>query len=179
MAGALGTLPCCSTSPSGAARPGTHSLTLASFECDMTRAIEIMNGWSSRPLPISATAFDGKRLYARLEGSGKQSRRRRISAEDRGKPTNSGAPFANTVIGIFSRVAHCGSIRSAGDRAAAHRRRPVHRMRGAALAENRTGSLHPQMSARCGDAFAAANATRCVPSALARTTRAASPPQTG
>lgn len=70
MAGALGTLAVLLDITFKVLPRPEHSLTLA-FEYDMTRAIEIMNGWSSRPLPISATAFDGKRLYARLEGSGK------------------------------------------------------------------------------------------------------------
>jgi glycolate oxidase FAD binding subunit len=39
------------------------------FECDAGQAIATMNEWASRPLPVSATAWHGGRLYARLEGS--------------------------------------------------------------------------------------------------------------
>ncbi len=31
-------------------------------------AIDLMNHWAGRPLPISATCFDGRRLYVRLSG---------------------------------------------------------------------------------------------------------------
>lgn len=39
------------------------------FECEAAEAITLMNRWGGRALPLGATAFDGKHLYARLEGS--------------------------------------------------------------------------------------------------------------
>lgn len=43
-------------------------LTLA-FECSAAHAIERMNQWAGQPLPLSATAHDGARLYVRLSGA--------------------------------------------------------------------------------------------------------------
>lgn len=45
-----------------------RELTLG-FERDSATAIEEMTRWSSRALPLTATAHDGERLYARLEGT--------------------------------------------------------------------------------------------------------------
>jgi glycolate oxidase FAD binding subunit len=38
-------------------------------ECGEAEAIAQMNRWAGRPLPVTATCFDGERLYVRLSGS--------------------------------------------------------------------------------------------------------------
>lgn len=40
-----------------------------SQERDPAQAIALMNRWASRPLPITATCYDGERLYVRLAGA--------------------------------------------------------------------------------------------------------------
>lgn len=40
-----------------------------SQERDPAQAIELMNRWAGRPLPITATCYDGERLYVRLAGA--------------------------------------------------------------------------------------------------------------
>jgi glycolate oxidase FAD binding subunit len=42
-----------------------------SQERDPAQAIELMNRWAGRPLPITATCYDGERLYVRLAGAEK------------------------------------------------------------------------------------------------------------
>ena len=38
-------------------------------EVEAARAIELMNAWACKPLPLSAAAYDGVAVYARLAGS--------------------------------------------------------------------------------------------------------------
>lgn len=45
-----------------------EELTVA-IACDTTNAIRLMNEWATKPIAISATAFDGAQLYVRLSGS--------------------------------------------------------------------------------------------------------------
>jgi glycolate oxidase FAD binding subunit len=70
MAGALGTLAVLLDVTFKVLPRPEHSLTLG-FECDAARAVAAMNAWSSRSLPVSATAFDGRVLHVRLEGGEK------------------------------------------------------------------------------------------------------------
>nr|VFK41788.1 MAG: glycolate oxidase FAD binding subunit [Candidatus Kentron sp. TC] len=46
-------------------------------------AIDLMNRWAARPLPLSGACFDGERLYARLSGSASATRlaRERLGGE--------------------------------------------------------------------------------------------------
>lgn len=68
MIGALGTLGILlEVSLKVLPRPQTE-LTLC-FESAPTQAIELMNRWAGLPLPLSATAYDGKNIYLRLAGS--------------------------------------------------------------------------------------------------------------
>lgn len=68
MAGAMGTLGVLLELTFKVLPRPEWELTLV-FECDAATAIAAMTGWASRPLPLGATAFDGERLYLRLEGS--------------------------------------------------------------------------------------------------------------
>lgn len=43
-------------------------VTLA-FECTQREAIDSMNQWAGKPLPVSATCHDGERLHVRLSGT--------------------------------------------------------------------------------------------------------------
>jgi glycolate oxidase FAD binding subunit len=45
-----------------------HELTL-SFEMPADKALETLHEWSGRPLPISASSYDGQRLSVRLSGT--------------------------------------------------------------------------------------------------------------
>ncbi len=67
MAGAMGTLAVLLDVTFKVLPRPEHTLTL-SFEYDAAHAIDTMTRWAACSLPISATAFDGKRLYVRLEG---------------------------------------------------------------------------------------------------------------
>ncbi|MDR2877880.1 MAG: glycolate oxidase subunit GlcE [Chromatiales bacterium] len=68
MAGAMGTLGVLLEVTFKVLPKPAHARTLI-FECDVAQAIALMNRWAGRALPLSATAFDGKHLYARIEGS--------------------------------------------------------------------------------------------------------------
>jgi glycolate oxidase FAD binding subunit len=54
-----------------------------SMECDADTALREMNRWASQRLPLGATAYDGQRLFVRLEGSekGVASARKRLGGE--------------------------------------------------------------------------------------------------
>ncbi|HEX2238597.1 MAG TPA: glycolate oxidase subunit GlcE [Gammaproteobacteria bacterium] len=67
MAGALGTLGVLLQCSIKVLPRPLRALTLAQT-VTAKRAIQTMNEWARRPLPISATWHDGKTLYARLEG---------------------------------------------------------------------------------------------------------------
>ncbi|MDZ7842353.1 MAG: glycolate oxidase subunit GlcE [Gammaproteobacteria bacterium] len=68
MVGALGTLGLITqVSVKVVPRP-VEALTLA-FDYTQGEAIEAMNRWAGRPLPVSATCHDGERLYLRLSGA--------------------------------------------------------------------------------------------------------------
>jgi len=68
MVGALGTLGILlEISLKVLPRPAAE-LTLAQHRVPR-EAIEIMNAWASRPLPLSACCYDGDRLYVRLSGA--------------------------------------------------------------------------------------------------------------
>ena len=59
-----------------------QSLTLG-FDMELAEAIEQMNHWAARPLPISGACHDGKRLRVRLSGTagGVESGAKRIGGE--------------------------------------------------------------------------------------------------
>jgi glycolate oxidase FAD binding subunit len=65
------------------------------FSMDQARAIDTVNRWAGRPLPISATAFDGERLLVRLSGteSGVESAARDLG----GETPDTGNAFWNTL----------------------------------------------------------------------------------
>lgn len=68
MVGALGTLGVITqVSMKVVPRPVAEA-TLA-FDYSQGEAIEAMNRWAGRPLPVSATCYDGQRLYLRLAGA--------------------------------------------------------------------------------------------------------------
>jgi len=68
MSGAMGTLGVLlEVSIKVLPRPA-EELTL-SQPCDFNRAIELMNDWSAKPLPLSAACFDGETLNVRLSGA--------------------------------------------------------------------------------------------------------------
>lgn len=67
MAGAMGTLGVLLEASFRVLPRPRRELTLA-FEHDARGALAEMSGWATRPLPLGATAFDGQRLYLRLEG---------------------------------------------------------------------------------------------------------------
>lgn len=57
----------------------------------VTQALELMNRWAAEPLPLSAAAFDGERLYVRLEGAASA-----VTAAQRqlgGEPINDAGQF--------------------------------------------------------------------------------------
>ncbi len=68
MAGALGTLGVLLEVTFKVLPRPACDLTLA-FEMDAAKAIETLNRWAARPLPISAGSHHGGRLYLRLSGS--------------------------------------------------------------------------------------------------------------
>ncbi len=69
MAGALGTLGVLlDISLKVLPRPAVE-LTVVQEQNDAARVIETMNRWAGQPLPLSATAHDGRRLYLRLSGT--------------------------------------------------------------------------------------------------------------
>jgi len=55
-------------------------------ENSAARAIEQMNTWAGKPLPITATCFDGKRLYVRLAGT--ETAVTRFASEVGGEPVD-------------------------------------------------------------------------------------------
>ena len=61
------------------------------FSLDQAGAIDTVNRWSGRPLPFSASAFDGERLLVRLSGteSGVEAAARELG----GEPLESGGVF--------------------------------------------------------------------------------------
>jgi glycolate oxidase FAD binding subunit len=65
------------------------------LEMDEARALEAMNGWAGRPLPVSATCFAGSQLSVRLSGSslGLSAARKQIG----GEPVADAAAFWETV----------------------------------------------------------------------------------
>ena len=67
MAGAFGTLGVL-LEVSLKVLPRSEAETTLAFERDETSAIELMNRWGGRPLPLSATAWSEGRLYVRLSG---------------------------------------------------------------------------------------------------------------
>jgi len=68
MAGAMGTLGVMlEISLKVLPRPA-HEITLVQ-DWNATDAIEVMNHWAGRPFPLSATCYDGDRLYIRLSGT--------------------------------------------------------------------------------------------------------------
>ena len=68
MAGALGTLGVLlDISLKVLPKPETH-VTLVK-ECNPRDAIAGMNGWAGKPIPLSATCFDGNRMIVRLSGT--------------------------------------------------------------------------------------------------------------
>ncbi len=68
MVGALGTLGILLEVSLKVLPKPAHETTLA-LEQTETEAIATMVAWGGRPLPISASCFDGARLYARLSGT--------------------------------------------------------------------------------------------------------------
>ena len=68
MSGAFGTLGVLLNVTLKVLPRATATLTLR-HEYSSTDAVERMNAWAGKPLPISATAFDGAALYTRLEGA--------------------------------------------------------------------------------------------------------------
>lgn len=70
MVGALGTLGVI-TQVSMKVVPRPAAETTLAFDFNQGEAIETMNQWAGRPLPISATCHDGERLYLRLAGARK------------------------------------------------------------------------------------------------------------
>ncbi|MCU0835035.1 MAG: glycolate oxidase subunit GlcE [Chromatiaceae bacterium] len=51
--------------------PAPAATRTLSQERDPAQAIELMNRWAGRPLPVTATCYDGERLYVRLSGAEK------------------------------------------------------------------------------------------------------------
>lgn len=70
MAGAMGTLGVI-TEVSLKVLPLPETETTLVLECSDTEALESMHRWSRAPLPISATCYDGDRLFVRLSASEK------------------------------------------------------------------------------------------------------------
>lgn len=68
MTGALGTLGVLLNVTLKVLPRPAATLTLR-HEYTLGEAVEHMNAWAGKPLPISATAFDGAMLYTRLEGA--------------------------------------------------------------------------------------------------------------
>ena len=68
MTGALGTLGVL-TEVSLKCLPRPKAETTRVIECDAAEAIRLMNEWSGKPLPVSATCFRGGRLWVRLSGA--------------------------------------------------------------------------------------------------------------
>lgn len=68
MTGAMGTLGVLLDVSLRVVPQPERELTL-SYECGSRAAVEEMTRWSACPLPVSATAHDGERLYLRLEGT--------------------------------------------------------------------------------------------------------------
>ena len=68
MTGALGTLGVLLTVTLKVLPRAAATLTLR-HETSVADALERMNTWAGKPLPISATAFEGTILYTRLEGA--------------------------------------------------------------------------------------------------------------
>jgi glycolate oxidase FAD binding subunit len=68
MAGAMGTLGVLLEVSLRVLPIPAEELTLV-LEMPATQAIQTMNAWAARPLPLSATCHDGKRLWVRLSGS--------------------------------------------------------------------------------------------------------------
>lgn len=78
MVGALGTLGVVTQVSMKVVPQPVAEATLA-FDCTQAEAIETMNRWAGRPLPVSATCHYGETLYVRLSGTEKGVR----SAADR------------------------------------------------------------------------------------------------
>lgn len=70
MVGALGTLGIVTQVSTKVVPCPVEEMTRA-FECTGAEAIEMMNRWAGRPLPVSATCHDGKTLHVRLSGTEK------------------------------------------------------------------------------------------------------------
>lgn len=68
MVGALGTLGLI-TEVSVKVLPRPVAETTLAFECTLSEAVDTMNRWAAKPLPISATCHDGRRLFVRLSGT--------------------------------------------------------------------------------------------------------------
>jgi len=68
MAGSLGTLGVI-TSVSMKVSPRPVATRTLGFEMSEKAAVETMNHWAGRPLPVSATCHDGERLFVRLAGA--------------------------------------------------------------------------------------------------------------
>lgn len=68
MTGALGTLGVLLNVTLKVLPRATATFTLR-HDISFNEAVESMNAWAAKPLPISATAFDGAALYTRLEGT--------------------------------------------------------------------------------------------------------------
>jgi glycolate oxidase FAD binding subunit len=82
MVGALGTLGVI-TEVSVKVLPGPVAEATLVFEYTPADAIDAMNRWAGRPLPVSATCHDGRRLYLRLSGTeaGVRSASQRLGGE--------------------------------------------------------------------------------------------------
>ena len=68
MSGAMGTLGVLSEISLKVLPIPEAELTLAK-ECDLTQALQYMHQWAASPLPLSATCYDGARLFVRLSAS--------------------------------------------------------------------------------------------------------------
>lgn len=68
MAGSLGTLGVI-TSVSIKVTPKPVATRTLAFEMGPSDAVDTMNQWAGRPLPITATCHDGERLFVRLAGA--------------------------------------------------------------------------------------------------------------
>ncbi len=71
-----------------------RELTLAQT-CDEAQAIQLMNQWAGRPLPLSAACYDGLRLYLRLSGTADavDGARRRVGGDE----VDGGAAFWESI----------------------------------------------------------------------------------